>query len=85
MEKSKNICMEEKGVMGRKPVLLKQASPKQGLKNWENILITKNKDRMKHFEIPPVVHLTRKFVLNPGEGSTSAPKRLLNSQQSIMG
>ena len=34
-----------------------QASNKQKLINWENILITKNKDRIVNFEILPVDHL----------------------------
>ena len=55
--------------MDHKPVLLKQAANKQELTNWENILITKNKDRIINFEIPPADHL------NPVEGSRSAPTR----------
>ena len=35
---------KEKQVMDLKPVPLKQASNKQELTTWENILITKNKD-----------------------------------------
>ena len=35
---------KEKHTMDHKPVLLKQAANKQELTNWENILITKNKD-----------------------------------------
>ena len=49
---------EEKHVMDRKPVLIKQASNKQEWTNWENILITKNKDHIINFEIPPANHLT---------------------------
>jgi hypothetical protein len=45
--------------MDHKPVLLKQTSNKQKLTNWENILVTKNKDRVINFEIPPADHLTR--------------------------
>ena len=45
--------MEEKHTKDDIPVLLKQASNKQELTNWENILITKNKDRIINFEIPP--------------------------------
>ena len=37
--------------MDCKPVLLKQTSNKQELTNWENILITKNKDHI-NFENP---------------------------------
>ena len=36
--------------MDRKPVLLHQASNKQELTNWENILITKIKDCIINFE-----------------------------------
>ena len=64
---------KEKHAMDRKPVLLKQASNKQEL-NWENILITINKDRIINFEISQADHLT-KFILNPVEGSRSAPTR----------
>ena len=67
--------------MDHKPVLLKQASNKQEL-NWENILITKNKDRIINFEILPADHLTLKFILNPVEDSRSAPTR---KNQSVMG
>ena len=35
---------KEKHAIDRKPVLLEQASNKHELTNWENILITKNKD-----------------------------------------
>ena len=38
-----------KHAMDRKPVLLKQAANKQELTNWENILITKNKDCIINF------------------------------------
>ena len=37
-----------------------------------------------NFEIPPADHLTRKPILNPVEGSRSAPTRNSNSQQSVM-
>jgi hypothetical protein len=60
--------MERKLAMVHKPVLLKQASNKQELTNWENIIITKSKDCVINFEIPPADHLTKKF-LNPVEGS----------------
>ena len=43
--------------------------------NWGNILITKNKDLIINFEIPPADHLIRKFILNPVESSRSAPTR----------
>ena len=45
MEKQKNrpYAWKEKHAMDHKPVLLKQASNKQELKNWENILIQKTK------------------------------------------
>ena len=36
----------KKNTMDHKPVLLKQASNKQELRNWENILIIKNKERV---------------------------------------
>ena len=62
---------KEKHAMDHKPALLKQAANKQELTNWENILITKNKDRIINFEIPPTDHLNKKFILNPVEGSRS--------------
>ena len=70
--------------MDCKQVLLKQASNKQELANWENILITKNNVRIINVEIPPADHLTDKFILNPVEGSRSAPTRSSNKSQSVM-
>ena len=70
--------------MDCKPVLLRQASNKQELTNWENILITKNKDRIINFEILPADHLTKKFIINPVDGSRSAPTRIPNQHQSVM-
>ena len=64
-------------------VLSNQASNIQEITNWENILITKNKDNM-NFEILPAGNLTRKYILNSVEGKRSAPTRNLNSQQSVM-
>ena len=49
----------------------KHASNKQELTNWENILITKNKDRIINFEILLADHLT-KIILNPVQSSRSA-------------
>ena len=46
--------------------------------NTNYILITKNKDRILNFEIPPTDHLTKKFILNPLEGHRSAPTRSSN-------
>ena len=54
--------MKEKHTMDHKPVPLKQASNKQELTNWENILITKNNDCVINFEIPPADHLTKEFI-----------------------
>ena len=68
--------------MDHKPV---QASNKQELTNWENILITENKDHVINFEIPPADHLTKKFILNPVEGSRPTPTRIPNQDQSAMG
>ena len=76
---------KEKRAIDHQSVLLKQASNKQELTNWENILITKNKDRVMNVEIPPADNLTKKFILNPVEGSRSAPTRILNQNQSVMG
>ena len=45
----------------------------------------KNKDRIINFEIPPADHLTKKFILNPVEGSRSAPTRISNQNQFVMG
>ena len=64
---------------------LEQASNKQELTNWENILTTKNKDRIINFEIPPADHLTKKSILNPVEGSRSAPTILSHQTQSVLG
>ena len=48
-EKSAACVWKEKHAMDCKPVLLKQASNKQELTNWENILITKNEDYDKKY------------------------------------
>ena len=87
MKKQKKAAhvWKEKIAMDRKPVLLKQASNKKELTNYKNILITKNKDRIINFEIPPPDHSTKKFILNPVEGSRSAPTRIPNQHQSVMG
>ena len=72
--------------MDCKPVLLTQASNKQELINCENILITKDKDRIINFEILPADHLTTKeFNLNPVERSRPARIRILNQCQLVMG
>ena len=63
--------------MDHKPVL-KQPSNKYELKNWGNILITKCKNLIINFEIPPAYHLTKKLILNPVEGSISVPIRIPN-------
>ena len=63
----------------------KQVLNKQELTNLENILITKNKDRVINFEIPPADHLTKKLILNPVEDSRSALRRSSNQNQSIIG
>ena len=75
---------KENYAMDRKSVLLKQASNKQELTNWENILIKKkkknkqtNKDLIINFEILPADHLTGKFILNPIEGNRSVPTKKL--------
>ena len=70
--------------MDHKPGLLKQASIKQKLANWGNILITKNKDHVINFEIPLADHLIKKFILIPVQGSRSAPTRNSNQNQSVM-
>ena len=69
--------------MNRKPVLLKEASNKQELTNWENILITKNKDHIINFETLPADNLSKKFILNLVEGSRSAPTRIPNQYQLV--
>ena len=71
--------------MDHKPVILKQAANKQELTNWENILLIKSKDCIINFEILPADHLTKKFILIPVEGSRSAPTRIPNQHQSVMG
>ena len=62
-----------------------QAANKQEFKNWENCLITKNKDRVINFEFPPADHLPKKFILNPVEDSKSALTRISNQNQLVMG
>ena len=63
--------------------LLKPASNKQELTNWENILITKYKDYIINFEIPPADHLSKKLILNPVESSRSAPIRSSNQSHGL--
>ena len=75
----------EKHAIDHRSVLLKQAANKQELTNWENILITKNEDGIINFEILPTDHLTKKFFLNRVEDSRSAPIRIPNQHQSVMG
>ena len=74
---------KDKHAKDHKAVLLKQASNKHELTNWENILIAKNKDRIINFEIPPADHLTKKFILNPVEGKRSAPTRSSNQNHEL--
>ena len=70
--------------MNHKPVLLKQAAKKEELTNWKNILLTKNKDCIINFEIPPADHLTWKFILHPVEGSRSASTQNPNSTMGFL-
>ena len=53
---------EKRNKKDHKLIRLKQASNKQKLRNWENILITKNKDRVINFEILPADPLTKYFI-----------------------
>ena len=76
---------KEQHAVDHKPVLLKQAANKQELTNWENILITKTKDRIINYDIPPADNLIKKFILNPVESSRSAPIRIPNQHQLVMG
>jgi hypothetical protein len=75
--------MEIKHTVDHKPVLIKQASNKQELTNWGKYPYNKNRDHI-NFEIPPTDHLTKKFILNPLEGSRSAPTRSSNQSQLVM-
>ena len=52
---------KEKHAMDHKPVISMQAANKQEFKNWENCLITKNKDRVINFEIPPADQLLQEI------------------------
>ena len=76
--------MKGNHAMNCKPVLLNQASNKKRI-NWKNILITKNKDCFINLKIPPADHLTKKFILNPVEGSRSAPTKIPHQFQSVIG
>ena len=46
-----------------------------------------NKKQRAHYKFwnPPADHLTKKFILNPVEGSRSAPTRSWNQNQLVMG
>ena len=67
-----------KSFFGRSPWLLGQQD--KNLTNWEYIVIRrkKTKKHILNFEVPPVDHLARKFILISVEGSRSAPTRNLN-------
>ena len=65
---------KKKNVMGHIPVLLKQATNKLELTNWENALVTKE-TKTALFEIPLPDNLTRKLILYPVEVSRSGPKK----------
>ena len=52
-QQQQHMYGKKKQAGDHKTVLLMQASNKQELTNWENILITKNKDRVINFKIPP--------------------------------
>ena len=69
--------------MDHKPIILKQELNKQEFNNQENILITKYKDLVINFEIPPADHSTKKFILNPVKGSRYAPTRIPNQHQLV--
>ena len=62
--------------MDRKPVVLEVASNERELRNWKNILITKNEDHIINFEIAPACHLTK--------DSRSARTRISNQHQLVM-
>ena len=72
---------KENDAMDCKPVLIKQASHKQELTNWENILIIKNNDHIINFEILPAdqllqeikIHNSRSWVDNEDDVFESAP------------
>ena len=51
----------------------------------EELCFHKKKDRIINFEIPPTDHLTKKLILNSVEDSRSAPTRIPNQHQSVMG
>ena len=68
---------------GRTSVHLNDAipSPRQIVRLPMRIDVShQNKDRVTNFEIPPADHLTKKFIL-----SRSAPTRISNQNQSVMG
>ena len=69
---------KEKHSMDLKPVLLEQASNKQEFYKLGKYPYNKKQDRIINFEIPPADHLTKKFILNPVEGSRSVPTRSSN-------
>ena len=72
---------KEKHAVNCKPFLLKQASNKQELTKWESSLVTENKNHIINVEIPPVDHLTKKFIINTVENSRSAPTRSSSQSQ----
>ena len=58
-------------------ILLKQASNKHELTNWENILQAKHERSLYTFEILLAdYYLFNKFILNPVEDSTSGPIKI---------
>ena len=61
------------------------SSVKASIKQTGKISFNKKQDRNTNLEILPADHLTKKFLLNPEEGSRSAPTISSNQNQSVMG
>ena len=70
--------------MDCKPVLLKKASNKQELTNWENILITKNKDHIINFEILLADQFLQEFQTNISRSWVDNEDKVLESAPHIL-
>ena len=65
--------------------LLKNLTGRSEMTMWENLLISKNKERVMNFEILPCDFLTKNFVIKPTEGVNDNKTSYRRQQQSRYG
>ena len=63
--------------------LLKNMTDKNEITIWGNLLIPKNKDQTKNFEILPSDVLIKKFIFKSTEGITATPQRGNSSKEMV--